>query len=740
MAWALAVATLVPTAVVAAPAAEPDSTMVVSQVRALPLSPALAQGRIEHRMLAVEGLPVRGAHRTVRIRDDGTEQVLSETLPVGAPQLRPADARISAALVADIVAEHRGTGDAPALEDPPQLVYLMILGQPVLVWEAQLALSMWPEPTRPTLWVSAATGVVLREEEQVRSSRARVFAQNPAVTPVPDEVELLDIDVQEAGHPLVGTRVQAFNCVGEEPEEVSPWWEEDECWPTRTVWSDAQGDFYVPLPDIVQVDDNIAGDDPYSELSMYVHAERFLEAMHVRGIEQFRCELASMLANFRSLTPTSSLDYSPLNNAYYTDQCDAEKGPTMLFGQGSEVDFGYDGDVIYHELGHGMVAMLSPEGLNGLRLRSDATLVDASGINEALADYFSVMLTDDPHLADYVGRFWSASGRPYIRDAENTRVCPRDMVGQVHNDGEPLMAALWATRKRLDVAGKLALDQVVLEALMQMSRNADLEEAAELLLDAADVAVQQGDFSDDEYDLLFRSLDARGLLDCLRAITDPRRVRDGRTLYLRRRDSGVYPFYPGPMQLRYEVPDGADDMVLRYSLKPRGSSDPVDARVLIKRGDAPIEFEYQLVAVDNPPLEEPEGDPGDPIRELTLVTGDWDMELAGTELTETDFELVVGGLEPGEVRYLTLVNTTTTEATASGTSAFASIELRPQSEDEAGETEQPPALEQVGASPGEAGCACAHDAQDNGWLGWWAPLVLVVGRRRRTSDRARATR
>ena len=31
---------------------------------------------------------------------------------------------------------------------------------------------------------------------------------------------------------------------------VSPWWNEEECWPIQTVFSDEAGDFFVELPDV----------------------------------------------------------------------------------------------------------------------------------------------------------------------------------------------------------------------------------------------------------------------------------------------------------------------------------------------------------------------------------------------------------------------------------------------------------------------------------------------------------
>jgi hypothetical protein len=725
---------LLSTRAVAAPG-PPGVELSVTQARPLQLSPGLVGGRVEHRELGAHGVPIRGAYETVRIRPDGTQERLAAREPVAAPQLRPEAARIPAAAVPELVAAHRGLDRAPALEGPPQLVYVLVLGQPVLAWETQLAFTRWPEPSRLTLYVSATSGRVLHEVERVFASRAHVFAQNPSKTPEPVEVELLDLQVTGAGHPLTGSRVQSFNCIDEPTDEVSPWWREDECWPVQLVRSDDNGDFFVPLPNVVRAEDNVAPADLYAELSMYVHAERFIEAMRDKGVLEYRCELASMLANVRTLVPSAAYDWSPLNNAYYTDQCDPERGPTMLFGQGSEVDFGYDGDVVYHELGHGMVALLAPEGLNSRRLRADGTLTDAVGLNEALADYFSVMMTDDPHLAEYVGRFGSGGGGPFIRNAENGKTCPSDTVGQAHNDGEPFMAALWATRKRLAAEGKAALDQAVLEALMVLPPDAVLEEAAARVLEATERRVVQGALAPDELELLRRSLDARGLLDCPRVITDPVRVRAGRTIHLRRADSGVYPFYPGPMQLRYEVPPDGDDMVVTFSLRPTSGNDEVDAHVLVKRGDAPIAFEYQLVAVDDPPVDpprDPSNAPEDPVRELVLVTGDWDHELPAIRVSEGANVVELGGLEPGQVLHVALVNVTRAHAVASTVAVRSSSELpRPAdpTDTDPGEETDPtdplPGFDEVVPGAGASGCACT--AKPRGGAGWGAWLGAWLG-------------
>jgi len=642
------------------------------KARELPLS--AARGVIEQSTLTLNGIPVRGAFETAVVDPDGVRRVVAGAAPTLAPQLVPEDATVSEEEARAIALGH-GLEGRPTNKpiQGSRLVYRVILDRPVLVWEVDLPLVLSPEPSMMTVWVSAATGVVVDDDEQVRASKAEVFPFNPAHTPVTIVTELSGVHAVGPGEPLIGERVQAFNCTLEAPEneeDISPWWDEGECYPKQVAVSDDNGDYLVPIPDLKYPDQNILGDDLYAELSMYYHAEKFLDHMAGFGIDTFKCEFSSMLANFRYSKIAISypdLDYGPLNNAYYTNQCDPEKGPTMIFGQGSGVDFGYDGDVVYHELGHGMVSHLTPEGLSARRLRSDASLVDAGGLNEAFADYFSLMLTEQPELGDYVARFWATYGRGHIRTAENTKTCPGSTVGQVHNDGEPFMAALWAGRKRI---GGDKLDPAFLEMLMRLPPDSDLETAAHTLLEVGQERLAAGEWSDVDIQHLVRAFDERNLYDCPRLITDPKVVSSGRTMYLRGKSAAVTPFYPGPMQLRHEVPEGTDNIVVRFRLSPRGTStgnpntNPVGALVLIKREDSPIEFEYDLTEVEGAA----DPDQKSSIKEITQVRGDWDVERVASLVVGSENQLILRGFRPGEVVWVTLVNTLKNEAVAGSVS------------------------------------------------------------------------
>ena len=701
--------------------------------------------QIRQRSFSLHGIPLRGAHATVLAEETG-DRVVAQALPLEAPELLPSQAQIGPAMALLRAREHVaiGLGGPPPAMEPGPLVYLTILGVPVLAYEVEMPLSLaGPEPSKKTVWISASSGIVLDEWEHVRSSKARVFLTNPAKTPIPIEVTLSGVHAEGPGVPLIGDRVQSYNCALEAPDEVPEWWSEGKCYPLHRAVSDANGDFNVPLPDIILPEENADGDDLYAELSMYWNAERFLDRMAELGVPKFKCDLSTMLANYRTTELSLSypdLPYTPLNNAYWTNTCEPDKGATMIFGQGSAVDFGYDGDVVYHELGHGMVSLLTPAGLGGRRMRSDALVSDAGGINEAVADYFSVMLTNDPLLGDYVARFWPGYGAS-IRNAENTKTCPDDTVGQVHNDGEPFMGALWSTRKRV---GGERLDPMVIEMLTRLPADSDLETASWTLLDLAEQAHVAGEWSQEDLDQLIRAFDTRGLYECERVITDPERVSAGRTMYLRPKSAAVTPFFPGPMQLRHVVPEGSDNVVVQFraAADEEGLKDnPVGMLVLIKREDAPLVFDYTLTAIDK----SSDGGSKGSVREVITVEGDWDLALPASLLGEADNQLVLRGFRPGEVIHVALANVSASEGVASGVAIVSlptefldegtvhvDVDLGDSDSDSESDGGNGLDAPEVDADPAQASCACRGGEPPGAGLVVLGALGLARRRRRGT--------
>ncbi|MEM6295213.1 MAG: M36 family metallopeptidase [Myxococcota bacterium] len=704
-----------------------DASLTMQTVRRVPFRAGNASA-LDVVAPVLHGIPVRRASRTVPVDGAGTWLRAPSAPTLAAPQVEPDEAAVAAEALPELVAEALGADAPTAFESAPTLVYVAVLGRPVLAWEVQLPLTLRPTPSRRTLWMSAMTGRLLDEVEQVRSAQARVFLENPSTTPEPTEVTLPRIESVPPGGVLESETIAAFNCVAEPPKTVPDWVDEGDCYPVHSAMADADGNFFPRVPDVIIEGDNVQADDAYAELSMFFHGARFLDVLADKGVPQFQCEQATMLANVRALTPTDDLDFEPVNNAFYTNQCDPERGVAMLFGQGSDVDFAYDGDVVYHELGHGVVAMLTPEGLNGRKLREDGSLVDAGGMNEAIADYMAYMMTDDPRVGEYVGRFWTATSRTEIRTGENTKTCPDDTIGQVHNDGEPFAAALWSVRARVGPS----VDTLVLRALPRMPSDASLEEGAAALLVTAAELVDEGTWDDDDVTLLERALSTRGLLDCPRVITDQDEVEDGRTMHLRRRNATLQPFLPGPMQLRYVVPPGTERLEVQFGL--RGVDDEGNtAAVLVKRADAMIRFSYDLIALDDPG--DATGETGR-IREVTLVEGDWDLELEPVEQPGGGYVAVVPNMREGEVVHIAMGGLSTADMVATG------VSMVPVGADE---NEAEAETETDGDAPGDGdseavfasetsagGCGCQGGA-GSAILGPWLLLPMLRRRRRRAT-------
>ncbi|NVB40862.1 hypothetical protein G6O69_23690 [Pseudenhygromyxa sp. WMMC2535] len=711
---------------------------------------------IERRGLRLHGLRVRGGFETARVDGLGQARVLASRYPEAAPQLRPDQARLSLddarrLLWPQLRADQRDAAtrrsSADGLDElPGELVYLLVLGRPLLAWEIETPMGLGsredPTPSRQRVWISAATGRVLEAEELVfAANQAEVFEFNPQHTPDPITVTLTNLDPEpthwEEGASfdatyLNGTRLRMFNCIDEETGSYAPWRGDDECYPTQVVSADAEGDFFVELPNVTVLADNIDPRDPYAELSMYYHAEKFFSELEARGVEGFPCELSNMVANFHWLEPAPGypeLDFGPYNNAYYSGQCDITKGPTMLFGQGAAVDFGFDGDVVYHELGHGIVGLLTPDGLTTYTRREDAFLRDARAINEAIADYHTLMITERPEMAEYVGFYWPALGRGWIRNSDNDQICPRDMAGQEHNDSEPLSAALWAARRRVGAK----FDYIVLDALPMLGNDASMEQISAAMLELAAAERDAGAWTADEYGQLERALEARGLVDCPRVTdtSDLEDLDDPPYLYLANAGNSVSPWWPGPMQYRHVVPDGSDNLTITFQISAKGNSagQPVstdlDPQLLVKRSsmsaDAAITFDYQLTSQG---WSTGEGeDTNEDVDEVTLVSGDWDVIYEPTWVSDDRRQIVIRGLEPGEVLHLSFVNPERSIAVVREIyfSSVPSEQL-----DLGSDNDLDPAVEDDGSS-----CACSSDPGRGYDAGLAFGLLLLVGLGRR---------
>jgi len=169
-------------------------------------------------------------------------------------------------------------------------------------------------------------------------------------------------------------------------------------------------------------------------------------------------------------------------------------------------------------------------------------------------------------VGEYAGLLWSPDGTG-IRTLEGDYTCPRDITGEVHDDGMPLSAALWAARQSLDAS---LLDQAVYDGLAGSERTMGLADIAELILLAVGDTLGQ-----EARDTLLAELEARGVMDCepirpIEPVDLETSVFDFAYLYGKDLWGAADPV-PATLQWSYEVPDGYYEVTVRtFQVQTKG--------------------------------------------------------------------------------------------------------------------------------------------------------------------------
>lgn len=190
----------------------------------------------------------------------------------------------------------------------------------------------------------------------------------------------------------------------------------------------------------------------------------------------------------------------------------------LFMGQGTQGDFAYDGDVLYHELGHAIVGQIG--ALQSGNLLDSTGLNSSPGaLNEAYADYFSSAITGDPVVGGYIGNL--LTGGNGIRTMDHNEVCPDYWVGEVHEDAHGWAAALWDARglyPQTEVNAETGLtvrvfDRAVYEGLLMLTSNMFQDDAARETIEAVKAVVG---LEDPEAELVTGALEARNVIACER--------------------------------------------------------------------------------------------------------------------------------------------------------------------------------------------------------------------------------
>ena len=414
----------------------------------------------------IEGVPV--LHRGARVATDATghtsrAQRLEALRPASLVPTLTAPAAIARAAMLGVPANDLGA----------RLMILPTGGAPQLVWA--VVGDLGPIPSRPVVLLDAHTGEIALAYDAAHSLRkAKVHLENPIKTPLLTDVTLTNDETKPG---LQNALVKAVNCIDKKTTKninVGIPLTVHTCELESTIVPDATGD-YVSIAPVLG-----GREDQYAELSMFFHTERVYQFVKSIGFPDSKVTQISAVANLRMPAGLStfntakmadpSIALEPYDNAFF-----AEKDPllsttfgldgdAMWFGQGTLADFGYDGDVVYHEFGHFLVSRTIKLG-GGTVADEYGLSYSPGGLNESIADIISLFMTNDPELGEYTATGIAIKGKG-IRSALNTFKFPNAITGEVHQDAEPFTAAVYKVYAGLDTTKKTAFHKAFLKTLM----------------------------------------------------------------------------------------------------------------------------------------------------------------------------------------------------------------------------------------------------------------------------------
>jgi hypothetical protein len=184
-----------------------------------------------------------------------------------------------------------------------------------------------------------------------------------------------------------------------------------------------------------------------TEAQKYVHSLGFGEPGKLPGVD--------------NVSQPVRINQYGVDNSFTTDHPTNE----IRYGKGG-VDDAEDAEVILHEYGHAL-----HQG-QGFQFASE----EAGAISEGFADYWAVTVTDVvarqhgwaekeplPCVADWDATSYTSTAPHCLRRIDGTKLYPRDLDGEVHDDGEIWSRALWDIRQSV---GYIKADTLILDGSM----------------------------------------------------------------------------------------------------------------------------------------------------------------------------------------------------------------------------------------------------------------------------------
>lgn len=263
-------------------------------------------------------------------------------------------------------------------------------------------------------------------------------------------------------------------------------------------------------------------------------------------------------------------------NAFDTD--------ALVIYQGDEADFSYDGPVLWHEFGHGLVYSTSDwDTLVAFDERSANN--ESSALHESVADIIAFMTGGQSAIGTYIAA--RTQSETALRNANNTFACPDVLQGESHVDSQHFTGAVWEARSgpfRGSDDGR-TFDAAFYAALVSFPKNVDFATAAQIVSHAVGLAFPGRSDAEQAMLGIFRS---RGVVGCSKVLDLTDRLRVPRSFYgvAGTGSAGLLQgsLVPGPHQFKLRLPRGAKSLSFTAQLFSFGNN--VGVRLLTKTGRA----------------------------------------------------------------------------------------------------------------------------------------------------------
>lgn len=360
------------------------------------------------------------------------------------------------------------------------------------------------------------------------------------------------------------------------------------------------GDYvYAPIdpPNTVRPSiNNLADYDEFAEVHAYYHVNKAFDAVRAlstnpvaqsRGVAPFSWrdtgpggDLPAVWVNvsdadFNSAMPNPQGVYvantlARTENAMYLARENMEflllppqvlASDAFVIYQGEKADFAYDGPVLWHEFGHGVIHSTA-DWATIVTFDAYSANNESSALHEGMADVIAAITGNDPIVGVYVGQRMEPA-QEAIRNIDNQDKCPDVLWGESHQDSLHFTGAIWEARKQfLGTDNGATYDAAIYAAMVQFPMNVNFASAGDLIIDSVVRAFPNVSDAQTKLETIFT---ARGVKNCSKALDVTNALTVNRPFIGIPGSSfaEVTGSIPGPYQFKIQLPRGAKSVTLR---------------------------------------------------------------------------------------------------------------------------------------------------------------------------------